>query len=68
MGIHARHDPYRHYDDETRRHYKKDSQFLADLYTITYINHSDDGETHRTTVDAKVSYSINNSCSIKVLV
>lgn len=53
MGIHARHDPYRHYNDETRRHYKKDSQFLADLYTITYINHSDDGETHRTTVDAK---------------
>lgn len=51
MGIHPRHDPY-------RRHYKKDSQFLADLYTITYINHPDE-ETHRTTIDAKVRCIVN---------
>lgn len=43
MGSNPRYDPY-------RRHYKKDTRFLLDLYTLTY----DSGET-LTTVDAKVS-------------
>lgn len=45
----------------TKRHYKKDSRFLCDLYTITYDNH--ESLEHLSILNAVNSeaYNVNNN-------
>lgn len=51
MGMSSKYDPY-------RRHYKKDTTFLLDLYTLTY----DSGET-LSSLDVKVGTVLHSELS-----